>query len=72
MDKRRQGRKLINEGGDRMLYIVAVFLLATGYYSFTYGISVWKNENNKLGGIFVVLLSLVGTLFPLIVLFIRK
>jgi len=55
-----------------MIYIVAVFLLAAGYYSFTYGISVWKNENNKLGGIFVVLLSLVGTLFPLIVLFIRK
>lgn len=54
-----------------MIYAAALFMLGAGYHTLTYGISVWKNQKNKLGGFSVILFSLVGTIVPMIVLFIK-
>jgi hypothetical protein len=52
-----------------MIYIASLFILCSGYYTLTYGISLWKDENNKLGGFGVSLLAVIGTVVPIIVLF---
>lgn len=52
-----------------MIYIVAIFILCSGYYTMTYGINLWKNEKNKLGGLGAIFLSIVGSVFPIFFLF---
>lgn len=51
-----------------MLYLFSFFMLCSGYYTLTYGISLWKKDNNKLGGFGTILLALAGTVIPIIVL----
>jgi hypothetical protein len=53
-----------------MKIIVSLIILSFGYYTFTYGISLWRH-NNKLGSVGVTLLVLLGTIGPIITLFIR-
>lgn len=55
-----------------MIYILACFILASGYYTLTYGISIYKEDNNKLGGSAAIAVALAGTLIPIIILFIKQ
>lgn len=52
-----------------MIYLLAVFMLLAGIYSFTYGISLWKDDRLKLGSIGVIVVSVIGTLLPLVFMF---
>ncbi len=51
-----------------MKFIVAIVIIGFGYYTWTYGKSLW-NSNNKLGGMGVGLLAFIGTIAPLFFLF---
>lgn len=53
-----------------MKFIYLPFILVVGYYTFTYGINLWNNKN-KLGGVGVWLIALIGTFGPIIVLVFR-
>ncbi len=53
-----------------MKFIFALIILGFGYYTLTYGISLWRKKN-KLGGIGVGLLVGVGTIGPIMLLFIK-
>ncbi len=53
-----------------MKFIIALVVMGFGYYTLTYGISLWRNKN-KLGGIGIGLLVGVGTIGPIMMLFIR-
>ena len=55
-----------------MIYIFMLFMLGCGYYTFTYGISLWRDDKNKLGSIAVAAFAVVGTIIPGIVLFIKN
>ncbi len=55
-----------------MIYLLAVFMLLAGFYSMTYGISLWKDDKKKLGSIGVIVLSVVGTLLPLAFMFWKR
>lgn len=43
-------------------------MLGFGYYTFTYGLSLWKDDNNKLGAISTMFVAIIGTAVPLFVL----
>lgn len=55
-----------------MIYIFMLFMACCGFYTFTYGVSLWRDDKNKLGGFAVALFALIGTIVPGIVLFIRN
>ncbi len=55
-----------------MIYILVIFMLCCGYYTFTYGISIWKNEKNKLASIGTIAMAIIGVVLPIIVLFIKR
>lgn len=55
-----------------MIYVLTLFMLGAGYYTLTFGINLWKNEKNKLGGFGAVALAVIGTIVPLIVMFIKR
>lgn len=46
-----------------------VFMFCCGYYSFTYGVNLWRKERNRLGGMAMILLAIFGTLVPAFVMF---
>ena len=52
-------------------YLVALFMLLAGYYSFSYGVFQWKNEKNKLGAFGTILFSVIGTVLPIVYYFIQ-
>lgn len=54
-----------------MLYIFSIFMLLAGYYSLTYGISLWKDDDNKLGGLGAIIIAIIGTIAPIVVMFIK-
>jgi hypothetical protein len=54
-----------------MIYLVITLILISGYYTLTYGISVWKNENNALGGMAVITLATLATVISVIFLIVR-
>jgi hypothetical protein len=45
---------------------IDLFILCMGYYSFSYGIHLWKIECNKLAGFGVFLIALLGTIIPIV------
>jgi hypothetical protein len=51
-----------------MKYILAVFMLTTGFYSLTYGLSLWKEDNEKLAGFGAMAVAVLGTIVPIVVL----
>lgn len=55
-----------------MTYIYSLVILCVGYYTFTYAISLWRDENNILGSFGAGLISIIGTIVPIVVLFIKK
>ena len=54
-----------------MIYLFMLFMLCCGYYTVTYGMSLWKDDNNKLGAIAVIAFAVVGTVLPSLVLYIK-
>ncbi len=55
-----------------MIYLLAAFMLMAGFYSLTYGISLWRDDKEKLGSIGVIILSVVGTMLPLVFMFWKR
>jgi hypothetical protein len=55
-----------------MIYVLAILILASGYYTLTYGLNLLKEDNNILGGCAVIVLTAVSTLLPIIILFIDR
>lgn len=45
-----------------------IMILAGCYYTFTYGKSLWVDEQNKLGGFGAVLAAAAGAAAPIILL----
>jgi hypothetical protein len=54
-----------------MMYLFIIFMLCCGYYSFTYGVNLWRKDKNRLGGMAMIILSIIGTLIPAFVMFIK-
>jgi len=54
-----------------MKYLVMLFMIACNYYTFTYGLYLWKKEKNKTGSVAVIILSLIGAIIPSITLLIK-
>lgn len=55
-----------------MIYILCLFIIGSNYYTLTYGIYLWKNENNKLGSVGTIVIAIIGTIVPILVAFIKK
>lgn len=55
-----------------MIYVLVLFIICSGYYTLTFGIYMWKQENNSLGGFGAISLAVIGTIAPIIVLFIKR
>ncbi|MHC6178985.1 hypothetical protein ACYUJ6_03900 [Clostridium sp. JNZ X4-2] len=51
-----------------MRYILCFLILCSGYYTFSYGFSIWMRENNRLAAFGVWLLASVSTLIPIVML----
>lgn len=54
-----------------MKFLMMLMIVGLGYYSLTYGIYLWKNESSKLPGIGVLLISVLGIVVPIIMLYLR-
>lgn len=54
-----------------MVYIFVLFMLGSGYYTFTFGVNQWKKKN-RLGGISTMAVAILGTFVPIAVLFLRN
>ena len=52
-------------------YAAVLFMLTCGYYTFTYGRSLWKDENNVIGGMGAIIIAEIGTLVPIVYMFIK-
>lgn len=55
-----------------MIYIFTIFMIFVGYYSFTYGISLWRDDKNRLASFGVIAISIIGTVLPLVVMFMKR
>jgi hypothetical protein len=51
--------------------LFSIFILCCGYYTLTFGRSLWKKDNNRLGGFGAGLFAVIGTIAPVIVLFMK-
>lgn len=51
-----------------MMYVTAFFVLCAGWYTFSYGLSLWKEDKNQLGSVGAILMALLGTVLPLALL----
>lgn len=54
-----------------MKIAASIFILASGYYTFTYGRSLWVDDRNKLGGVGAVLAALLSIIAPILILLIK-
>lgn len=52
-----------------MKYLAIIFLIYLFLKSIYYGLFEINEKNNKLGGIFVIILSIVSLIFPVILIF---
>ena len=55
-----------------MTYVLIVFMVCCGYYTFTYGLSLWKNQKNKLASVGTIAVAIIGVILPVIVLFMKR
>lgn len=55
-----------------MKYLLVIVLILPGYYAFTYGTTIYKEDNNKLGGCAAIAIALIGTIVPIIFLFMKN
>lgn len=53
------------------MYLFMFFMLCCGYYSLSYGVSLWTKDRNRLGGIAMIFLAVFGTVIPVFVMFIK-
>lgn len=60
-----------NEWRGNMTYIITIIMLMIGYYTLTFGISLWRDDKNKLGSIGAIIIALAGTLVPVVELFLK-
>lgn len=54
------------------MYLLSLFIIVCGYYVLTYGIYQWREEKNKLGSIGTIIIAVLGTITPIIILFIKR
>ena len=54
-----------------MMFLETILIMAAGYYSLTYGISLWKTQNSRLSAFGVILITVIGTVAPIVFLFIK-
>ncbi len=47
-------------------------MLMAGYYSLTYGVSLWRDDHKRLGSVGVILISVLGTLIPIAFMFFER
>ncbi len=50
-------------------YAIVLFILTSGYYTLTFGKSLWVDDYNKLGAVGAALAALIGTVVPIIFMF---
>ncbi len=56
-----------------MRYIIlAIIILGVGYHTLTYGLSLWKDDKNKLGSSGAILIAILGTIGSLVFMWIRR
>lgn len=55
-----------------MVFIVSMVILISGYYTFTYGITIYLKDKNKLGGFATMALALISTILPIIMIFMKR
>lgn len=55
-----------------MVYIVMILMLLIGYYTLTFGISLWRDSNNKLGSVGAIIIAVLGTIVPIVVMFVKR
>ncbi|MEY8764097.1 MULTISPECIES: hypothetical protein [Clostridium] len=51
-----------------MKYILCFLIICSGYYTFSYGVSVWVEENNRLAAFGVWLLDAASTLISIMMI----
>lgn len=54
-----------------MLFILSFVILGACYYTLTYGISLWRESSNKLGGFGAIVIAVIGSVAPIIMLFLK-
>ncbi|MBK1811251.1 hypothetical protein JHL18_11505 [Clostridium sp. YIM B02505] len=54
-----------------MKVLLLLFMLVSCFYTCTYGVNLITKHNNKLGGIAILALAVLGTFIPGFVLFSR-
>jgi hypothetical protein len=55
-----------------MIYILMIFMLLAGYYSLTYGVSLWRDDNKRLGSVGAILIAVLGTIIPIVFLYLKR
>ncbi|MCX7711175.1 MAG: hypothetical protein N2484_15160 [Clostridia bacterium] len=50
-----------------MIIVLTLLVLCSGYYTFTYGVNLWREDKNRLGGIGTVFIAVLGTIVPIVV-----
>lgn len=56
---------------SKVKYFASIIVLAGGYYTYTYGKSLWSDDKNKLGGFGAILAAVLSTAGPILFLFTR-
>ncbi len=54
-----------------MIYLLMLFMLLSGYYTFTFGISQIKGKN-RLGGFSTIVIAVFGTIVPMVILYMKS
>jgi len=51
--------------------LLTLLILPAGFYTSTYAAHLWRKEKNKLGGFGVALISIIGTIAPIVGVWLR-
>lgn len=54
-----------------MKLILSLIIIASCYYSFSYGVYLWKTEKNKIAGFGVLFITLLGVIVPMVNMYIN-
>ncbi|WP_446898574.1 hypothetical protein ACSVC9_01225 [Clostridium sp. LBM24168] len=54
-----------------MRYIISFLIIAANYYTFSYGVFMYKNENNRLGAFGAYIISMGVSIISIIILFVK-
>ena len=57
---------------SKMVYIITIPILLSGYYTYTYGLTLLREDKNKLGGFAVIIFDILSTIGTITVLFIKN